>query len=177
MKVHFRNYLIVWIVGSIQILLDCVWPFELRFYWKNESSSFSDDQDMKLNEVIYYVWSGDRVEARSTLWESGIVQKTRLRCRNWLIIEYPINFANEIAKLLDNFVIYNPFCLIFSDQMEHVIIPSLKKIGVQHVQSQQYRCFNIEWAWFKIFEFSKFDDAILEQVGTICHLQSNNPLI
>ena len=32
MKVHFRIYLIVWIVGSSQILLDCVWPFELRFY-------------------------------------------------------------------------------------------------------------------------------------------------
>ena len=31
MKVHFQIYLIVWIVGSIQILLDCVWPFELRF--------------------------------------------------------------------------------------------------------------------------------------------------
>ena len=29
MKVHFRIYLIVWIVGSNQILLDCVWPFEL----------------------------------------------------------------------------------------------------------------------------------------------------
>ena len=32
MKVHFRIYLIVWIVGSSQILFDCVWPFELRFY-------------------------------------------------------------------------------------------------------------------------------------------------
>ena len=32
MKVHFRIYSIVWIVGSSQILLDCVWPFELRFY-------------------------------------------------------------------------------------------------------------------------------------------------
>ena len=32
MKVHFCIYLIVWIVGSSQILLDCVWPFELRFY-------------------------------------------------------------------------------------------------------------------------------------------------
>ena len=28
MKVHFRIYLIVWIVGSSQILLDCFWPFE-----------------------------------------------------------------------------------------------------------------------------------------------------
>ena len=70
MKVHFRIYLIVWIVGSSQILLDCVWPFELRFYWKNESFSFSDDRDMKLNEVIHYVWSGDWVEARSALWEA-----------------------------------------------------------------------------------------------------------
>ena len=32
MKVHFCIYLIVRIVGSSQILLDCVWPFELRFY-------------------------------------------------------------------------------------------------------------------------------------------------
>ena len=30
MKVHFRIYLIVWIVGSSQILLNCVWPFKLR---------------------------------------------------------------------------------------------------------------------------------------------------
>ena len=53
--VHFCIYLIVWIVGSSHILLDCVWPFELRFYRKNESSSFSDDRDIKLNEVIHYV--------------------------------------------------------------------------------------------------------------------------
>ena len=45
----------------------------------------------------------------------GIVQKALLRCRNWVIIEYPINFANEIKKLLDNFVILNPFLTIFSD--------------------------------------------------------------
>ena len=70
MKVHFCIYLIVWIVGSSQILFDCVWPFKLRFYWKNESSSFSDDRDMKLNEVIHYVWSGDWVGARSALWEA-----------------------------------------------------------------------------------------------------------
>ena len=31
-KIGFSIYLIVWIVGSSQILLDCVWPFELRFY-------------------------------------------------------------------------------------------------------------------------------------------------
>ena len=49
----------------------------------------------------------------------GIVQTAQFRCRNWVIIEYPINFANEINKLLDNFVISNPFYLIFSDQMEH----------------------------------------------------------
>ena len=28
-----------------------------------------------------------------------------------------------------------------------------------------------------VLEFSKFDDGILEQVGTVCHLQSNNPQI
>ena len=37
---------------------------------------------------------------------------------------------------------------------------------------QQYRCFNIEWAWSNIFEFSNFDNGILEQVGTVCHLHS-----
>ena len=30
MKVHFRIYLIVWIVKSNRILLNCVWPFKLR---------------------------------------------------------------------------------------------------------------------------------------------------
>ena len=45
-------------------------------------------------------------------------------------------------------------------------LPSLKKLVVQHVQRQQYRCFNIEWAWSVIFEFSNFDDGIVEQVGT-----------
>ena len=34
MKVHFRIYLIVWIVGPSQILLNCVWPFKLRFVLK-----------------------------------------------------------------------------------------------------------------------------------------------
>ena len=67
MKVYFRIYLIVWIVWLSQILLDCVRPFKLRLSWKNESSSFSDDRDIKLKEV--YVWSGDWVEARSALWE------------------------------------------------------------------------------------------------------------
>ena len=90
-----------------------------------------------------------------------IVQKAQLRCRNWVIIEYPINFVNEINKLLDNFVISNPFSLIVSDLMEHLIIYRL--LGVQHVQNQQYRCLNIEWAWSKIFEFSNFVDGILEQ--------------
>ena len=28
----------------------------------------------------------------------GIVQKALLRCRNWVIIEYPINFANEFLN-------------------------------------------------------------------------------
>ena len=32
-----------------------------------------------------------------------------------VIIEYPINFASEINKLLDNFVILNPFRAIFTD--------------------------------------------------------------
>ena len=43
------------------------------------------------------------------------LKKAQLRCRNWVIVEYPINFVNEINKLLDNFVILNPFRTIFSD--------------------------------------------------------------
>ena len=80
--------------------------------------------------------------------------------------------------MLDNFVISNPFCLIFSDQMENLIIYRLwTKLGVQHVQSQKYRSFNIDSAWSKIFEFSNFDGGILEQIGTVRHLQRNNPQI
>ena len=50
----------------------------------------------------------------------GIVQIAQLGCRNWVLIdfEYPINFANEINKLLDNFVILNPFRTIFSDYIQ-----------------------------------------------------------
>ena len=36
---------------------------------------------------------------------------------------------------------------------------------------------NIEWAWSQIFEFSNFDDGILEQEGTVCYLQSNSSQI
>ena len=52
----------------------------------------------------------------------GSVQKAQLRCHNWVIIEYPINHANEINLMLDNFVISKSICLIFSDQMEHLTI-------------------------------------------------------
>ena len=46
----------------------------------------------------------------------GIVQRAQLRCRSTLShIAYPIDLANEINKLLDNFVIINPFFTIFSD--------------------------------------------------------------
>ena len=56
MKVHFRIYLIVWIVGSTQILLNCVWPFnQVTSVLKNESSGFSDDRDIKHNEFVHYV--------------------------------------------------------------------------------------------------------------------------
>ena len=72
--------------------------------------------------------------------------------------------------MLDNFVISisNPFCLIlFRSDAPFNNLSSLRQLA----------CFNIEWAWSKIFEFSNFGDGILEQVGTVCHLQSNNPQI
>ena len=39
---------------------------------------------------------------------------------------------------------------------------SKQKLGVQHVKRKQYRYFNIEWAWSKIFEFTNFSVGILE---------------
>ena len=33
-------------------------------------------------------------------------------------------------------------------------------------------CFNVEWAWSKIFEFSNFCDEILEQVGSVISMPS-----
>jgi len=62
--------------------------------------------------------------------------------------------------MLDNFLSVLPH-LFRSDGTFHYL-PSLKRLGVEHVQSQQYRCFNFEWAWCKIFEFSNFVDGILE---------------
>ena len=63
MNVHFRTYLIVWMVWSSQILLDCVGLFELRFYWKYDSSSFLDDRDMKLRyEVRLFITLGVKRE-------------------------------------------------------------------------------------------------------------------
>ena len=44
----------------------------------------------------------------------GIVSKAQLWCRNWAIIDYPIDFANEINKMLDNFISFlNAFRIIF----------------------------------------------------------------
>ena len=34
-----------------------------------------------------------------------------------VIIDYSINFANDINKFLDNFVILHQFCAIFSDHI------------------------------------------------------------
>ena len=107
----------------------------------------------------------------------GIVNGAQLRCRVTVSHNHPVNFVNEMHKMLDNFVISNPLCLMFSDQMQHFIISVSEKIGVQHVQREQYRCFNIKLVWSKIVEFSNFDDGILEPEGTVCYPQSNNPQI
>ena len=59
----------------------------------------------------------------------GIVQKAELRCRNWVIIEYPINFANEINKLLRHFksVSHHLFRLYsgLNDLLQYVTTESL----------------------------------------------------
>ena len=57
----------------------------------------------------------------------GIVKTAQLRCRDTVSHNHPVNFVNEIYKLLDNFAISNPFCFIISDQMEHLIIYRLWK--------------------------------------------------
>ena len=50
---------------------------------------------------------------------------------------------------------------------------------LQHVDvhKHEYKHFNVDWVWPQKIEFSKFSDGILEQVGTVCHLQSNNSQI
>ena len=68
--------------------------------------------------------------------------------------------------MLDNSFISNPFHIMFSefrsdatfDNLLNLSSLKVKELGVQHVQRQQYRCFNIESAWSKIFEFSNFGD-------------------
>ena len=52
----------------------------------------------------------------------GIVKAAQLSCLVMVSHNHPVNFANEIHKMLDNFVISNLFCLILSDQMEYLII-------------------------------------------------------
>ena len=50
--------------------------------------------------------------------------------------------------MLDNFVISYPFhVLFFRLDATFNNLPSLKNSGVQHVQREQYRCFNFEWVW------------------------------
>ena len=66
---------------------------------KNESSSLSDDRDIKLNEVIHYVLSGYWVEARSVQWES--CRKAQLRCRNWVRPNvWVLTFGPPCSKIL-----------------------------------------------------------------------------
>ena len=78
------------------------------------ASQMWNDRHMKHNESVHYVWSGNWVETWSALWEScrepncGVVARYHV-ISDWEIIDYTIDFANEINKLLDNFVILNPF--------------------------------------------------------------------
>ena len=39
----------------------------------------------------------------------------------------------------------------------------------------KYKYFSVDWVWPQKIEFSNFSDGIIEQLGTVYHLQSNNP--
>ena len=43
----------------------------------------------------------------------GIAKAAKLRCRVTVSHDHPVNYVNEIHKMLDTIVISNPFYLIF----------------------------------------------------------------
>ena len=49
----------------------------------------------------------------------GIVKTAQLSYRVTMSHNDPVNFVNEIHKMLDNLVISNPLGFMFSDQMQH----------------------------------------------------------
>ena len=89
------------------------------FSLKNSRSNFSDDRDMKHNDVTRLFITCDQVIG--LVWESCREPNYDVVAGNHMIIGYPINFANEINKLLDNLVILNPFGTIFSDEIPDLI--------------------------------------------------------
>ena len=83
-------------IGFSQIVLNCVWLSKLHLPWKNESSSFSDDQDMKHNEFDHYVcvWSGDPHYGNPACREPnyGVVARYHM-ISDWVIIVLPNQFC------------------------------------------------------------------------------------
>ena len=64
MKVHFRIYLIVWIIGSSQIVWNCVWPFKFHLLWKVLASQMTEMWSMRLfvtcDQNGFRPWRGTR---------------------------------------------------------------------------------------------------------------------
>ena len=74
-----------------------------------------------------------------------------------------INFANEINKLLNNLVIFNPFRTIFSDYIPDLMTDcNMLHWSFKHVHKHEYKRFNADWVWPSKIEVSKFGDGILE---------------
>ena len=89
---------------------------------------------------------GDWVGTRSPLWEScskpnySILTPCHMTS-DWVIIDYPINFANEINILLDNFV-YSEY-----DGMHYVItqFPPYSQTRVQEHYPEAYSALTIKY--------------------------------
>ena len=77
----------------------------------------------------------------------AIVQRAQLRCRSTQ------HDANEIFK-------HKSVSHFFFQIRCNINLSSLKQLGVQHVQREQYWCFAIEWAWSEILEFLHFFDVL-----------------
>ena len=80
----------------------------------------------------------------------GNAKVVRLRCRVTMSHNHTVDFVNKKQKMLDNFVFLIRFTSFFRSDATMNNLPSLKKLGVEHVQRERYRCFNFEWTWSKI---------------------------
>ena len=76
-----------------------------------------------INYIYIYIFILETVNALNIM---EIVKAAQLRCRVTVSHNHPVNFVNEIHKMLDNFVISNPFYAIFIRSDAFNNLPSLK---------------------------------------------------